>query len=127
MFGTLRKLVVSLTTVAPARARALADVAVDPDVGAAEPVDRLLRVADDEEAARDGRDGAPVGLRGRTTASSRRSSAWSGSVSWNSSTKMCVKRSWKPRRTSRCPHEVARLQQQVEEVERALRAPSARS
>ena len=37
-----------------------------------------------------------------SAASSSRISACSGSVSWNSSTKMCLKRAWKPRRTSGC-------------------------
>ena len=62
----------------------------------------------------------PVGLAGSSAASSSRISACSGSVSWNSSTKMCVNRCWKPRRTSGVvADEVARLEQQVEEVERA--------
>ena len=37
-------------------------LAVDPDVGAAEAVDRLLRIADDEELPRRGDDRAPVAL-----------------------------------------------------------------
>ena len=42
----------------------LADLAVDADVGAAEPVDRLLRIADDEQASGHRDDRAPVGLVG---------------------------------------------------------------
>ncbi len=57
---------------------------------------------------------------GSSAASSSRISACSGSVSWNSSTKMCVKRDWKPRRTAALSaDQIARLQEQVEEVERA--------
>ena len=41
--GTLRKLVVSFTSLRAGLLQPLADVAVDPDVGAAEAVDRLLR------------------------------------------------------------------------------------
>ena len=40
----------------------LADFAIRLHVGTAETVDRLLRIADDEELARDGMDLAPVGL-----------------------------------------------------------------
>ena len=41
-----------------------ADVVVDLDVGATEAVDRLLRVADDEQLARHGPHGTPVPLGG---------------------------------------------------------------
>ena len=99
----------------------LAHRLVDADVGAAEAVDRLLRVADHEQLAR-----ARAGPRasrvtaGSSAASSSRISACSGSVSWNSSTNRCVKRCWNAARTSRAiAHEVARAHQQVEEVERA--------
>ena len=47
---------VSFTGFAPAATEPLAHLAIDADVGAAEPVDRLLGVADDEEAAGDGDD-----------------------------------------------------------------------
>ena len=57
---------------------------------------------------------------GSAAASNSRISAWSGSVSWNSSTNRCVKRAWNPRRTASLPlTRVAGLEQQVEEVERA--------
>ena len=39
---------------------AIADLAVDADVGAAEAIDRLLRVADNEETAGNRRRGAPI-------------------------------------------------------------------
>ena len=50
--GTLRKLVVRCTSRAPQPLELLRHVAVDPDVRAPEAVDRLLRIADDEEPAR---------------------------------------------------------------------------
>ena len=57
---------------------------------------------------------------GSSAASSSRISACSGSVSWNSSTKMCVNRAWNARRTLACAdQQIARAQQQIDEVERA--------
>ena len=67
------------------------------DVGAPEAVDRLLGVADHEERARDRAAGAPVGLRRVVRGEQSTTSACSGSVSWNSSTSRCVKRSRKYR------------------------------
>ena len=58
------------------------------DVGTAEPVDRLFRVADDEQPARFGHELTPVGVVGRVVgreASRTAISSWIGSVSWNSS------------------------------------------
>ena len=48
---------------APWRAQLRAHLLVDADVGAAEAIDRLLRVADDEQLAGRGRHGAPVAHR----------------------------------------------------------------
>ena len=57
---------------------------------------------------------------GSSAASSRRISACSGSVSWNSSTKTCVKRACRSRRTAGLPRRRSRGdQQQVAEVEAA--------
>ena len=81
-------------------AEARADDVVDVDVGAAEAVDRLLRIADDEERAGPQRHRAPVrrpcgarrrgGRRPRRPRASKNTiSAWTGSVSWNSSTNRC--------------------------------------
>ena len=61
-------------------------------------------------------------------ASSSRISACSGSVSWNSSTKMCVNRAGSRAARRALPRtQVARPEQQVEEVERARPSPSAAS
>ena len=63
------------------------------DVGAAEPVDRLLGVADDEQAARVDRRSRPTAghaRRGRPMRGARRGRTGSGSVSWNSSSSRCV-------------------------------------
>ena len=74
---------------------------VERHVGAPEPVDRLLGIADEEELAGRGRDALPVGVSaGSAAARSSRISACSGSVSWNSSTKMCVKRRCRSARTA---------------------------
>ena len=119
--GTLRKLVVSLTGVAPRRDEPLAHVAVDADVGAAEAIDRLLRVADDEEAAGDGDDRAA-------------SRPASGSADAEQQQDLRLQRIGvlelvdedvrearvKPAADAGvAAHQVARLEQQVEEVERA--------
>ena len=61
--GVARKLVCRKARLRAARLQQLAHLAVDLDVGAPEAVDRLLRVADDEQLAGDGRDAAPVVLR----------------------------------------------------------------
>ena len=61
--GTLRNDVRSRTRRAPAAMSRLADAAIDADVGAAEPVDRLLRVADDEQGTRPHRDVERIGGR----------------------------------------------------------------
>ena len=63
------------------------------DVGAPEPVDRLLGVADDEETP--GLDGDLVPRpasrhRDRPMPGARRDRHWIGSVSWNSSSRRCV-------------------------------------
>ena len=127
---------------APCVDEQVADLLVDADVGAAEAVDALLRIADDEEGAGTEGERSPVrrwawvlgvgprsGSRlaahgSRTPSSSRctcrepkaespeplcsspsrparstRISACSGSVSWNSSTRMYLKRVWNRRRT----------------------------
>ena len=76
------------------REGAPAQVVIDGDVRAAEAVDRLLRVAHHEQVARLGRSvrqsSAPPLLEMRMI-----SSAWIGSVSWNSSTRIREKRRWK--------------------------------
>ena len=55
-----------------------------------------------------------------SAASSSRISACSGSVSWNSSTKIRLKRAWNPPPDLRVvAHQVARAEEQIEEVERA--------
>ncbi len=60
MFGLARKLVRSVTGFAPAACKHLVDAAVDADVRPPESIDRLLRVADDEELAGDGSDLPPI-------------------------------------------------------------------
>ena len=122
MFGTLRKLLRSSTLMAPRFNAAVADALIHVDIGAAEAVNRLLRITDDEQLAGYRRDVFPARLaRIVCRESSSSSSAWSGSVSWNSSTKIRLKRFWK------CtPHpgivsnQIARAEQQVEEIERAF-------
>ncbi len=96
------------------------------DVGAAEAVDGLLRVADEEELPGRGRPSLharrcpPSRSRGRT-----RVSLWSGSVSWNSSTRTWSNARWKCSRTSGSVRsEVSRAEQQVLEVEDAASATS---
>ena len=49
--GTLRKLVFRCSESGAQRCEPLADLAVDADVGPAEAVDRLLRIADEEQRA----------------------------------------------------------------------------
>ena len=61
--GTARKLVAQLDHGRAAAAQERLHLLVDADVGAAEAVDRLLRVADDEELARHRRHLAPVARR----------------------------------------------------------------
>ena len=50
--GTLRNDVCSVTAVAPLSLQTVAHAAIGADVGAAEAIDRLLRIADDEQRAR---------------------------------------------------------------------------
>ena len=72
------------------------------DVGSAEPVDRLLRVADHEQRARRHVDTTrcrPDGGRSPPAIRSA-SSIWIGSVSWNSSSSRCGNWSRSERRTS---------------------------
>ena len=72
-----------------ARERAVADRVVDGDVGAAEAVDRLLRVADDGEAAGPRPQLAASPSPGSSSLAMQRAiSACTGSVSWNSSTRI---------------------------------------
>ena len=74
----------------------LADAPIHIDIGAAEAVNRLLRITDDEQLAGHRRDVFPPRLALiASPARSSSSSACSGSVSWNSSTKMRLKRFWK--------------------------------
>ena len=58
MPGTLRNEVCSVTAVAPLVAEIVGNAPIGADVGAAEAIDRLLRIADDEERA--GADSAVV-------------------------------------------------------------------
>ena len=77
MFGTLRNDCCSMTGRACCCFEPIvADALIHADIGAAEAIDRLLRIADDEERAADG--SLAVAHR---AASSSSSSAWSGSVS----------------------------------------------
>ena len=62
----------------------------------------------------------PIGTRGSSAASSSRISACSGSVSWNSSTKIRVNfRCRWPRTASLVADQIARPRQQIGEIERA--------
>ena len=99
---TPRKLAAARTRVRRRASSSVRRRRVDADVGAAEPVDRLLRIADDEQLARpDDAAASRSASRRSSAASSSRISACSGSVSWNSSTNRCVKRCWKLRRAPR--------------------------
>ena len=95
-------------------------VAVDRDVGAAEAVDRLLRIADDEEAAGDGRDRAPVGCGGIVGGEQQQDLGLQ-----RVGVLELVDEDVREALLEAAPHgsslrdEVARLEQQVEEVERA--------
>ena len=92
--GTVRKLAGQLDDAAAVRAEAVRGRHEDSrDVGPAEPVDRLLRVADHEQVA--GRDrrprptapSRPRSSSGSAAAMRTASSIWIGSVSWNSSSR----------------------------------------
>ncbi len=86
------------------RLEPLADDTIGADVGTAEPVDGLLRIADDEQRPWPGRTSCQsTGLTRSASGDPDRSttiSACSGSVSWNSSTNRCDSRSRNVRRTS---------------------------
>ncbi len=121
--GTLRKLVVSLTSFAPHCSSRSHDGAVDTDVRAPEAVDRLLRVTDDEETAGHRPHLAPVGHvqdRRRQAAGAVRPAA--DRCPGTRRRRCRVKRSWNPRRTvASFAHEVARLQEQIEKVDAPAR------
>ena len=87
MFGTLRNDCLSTTGRACCCVEPIADALIHADIGAAESIDGLLRIADDEERA--GTDALAVAS---SPARSKSSSACTGSVSWNSSTRMYRKR-----------------------------------
>jgi hypothetical protein len=86
MSGTLRKLTVRWTTSAPAATSWPLHGLVERHVGAPEAVDRLLRVADEEELRRRRAHAPPIALARSSAARRSSSSTCSGSVSWNSST-----------------------------------------
>ena len=104
----------------PVAPELLAHRLVDADVGAAEPVDRLLGVADDEQLARRGPDGAPVGLV-RIVRREQQQDLGLQRIGVLELVDEQVREPLLERRAhvAAVAHDVARAHEQVEEVERA--------
>ena len=127
----MRKFVVSGRTSPPQRSTSAFTVFVDLQVGPAEAVDALLGVADDEQLAWREAYGAPVqaesgsarGLADLVLVARKHTiSACSGSVSWNSSTRMKSNFAGSSGEPASSWPDVAGLEQQVLEV-RECRSP----
>ena len=102
------------------RGQAVADLAVDADVGAPEAVDRLLRIADEEQRARPRPDLPPVGLVGIVGGEQQQDLGLQ-----RIGVLELVDEDAREARLEAAPHagvvahQIARAEQQIEEVERA--------
>ena len=116
MFGTLRNDCLSTHRPGVLPCEIVADALIHPDVGAAEPVDRLLRIADDEQRAGTDRSRRPAS----SPASSSSSSACNGigvlELVDQDELKALLKRDADRRAIA---HQIACANQEVEKVERA--------
>ena len=102
---------------AAGRGARASDLVVDGDVGAAEAVDRLLGVADDRQPPGPGRSVRQSSPGSSSLVSNSASSAWTGSVSWNSSISTARNRSAEVvAGRAAVAQQIARPEQQVIEV-----------
>ena len=118
--GTLRKLVVRCSEPRAQRCEPIADLAIDADVGAAEAVDRLLRIADDEQLARPRPGASPVRL-GVVVGGEQQQDLGLQRIGVLELVDEDVleARLEAPADAGVVAHEIARAEQQIEEVERA--------
>ncbi len=123
--GHASKALVQLDLDRTGRHEAVADSLIRPDVGPPEPVDRLLRVADDEELARHGCDVLPPRLPGvgRRKQQQQLGLERIGILELVDEDPLEALLEMPPHLRI-VPDQVARAEQQVEEVERAARVLS---
>ena len=118
--GVARKLVCRNARCAPRDSSSSHTSLIGPDVGAPEAVDRLLRIADDEQLAGHGRDAPPVAL-GRIVGGQQQQDLGLQRIGVLELVDEQMREArWNAARTRGCADEqVARAQQQVDEIERA--------